>query len=214
MDMNNLSSRIQEILDRCQEPPSEELVSEVIHGTLSVLVAMYGADSSQETIWRASLDRIRIENPNNDSVIFVRSIAATRGILSTLLNELNSGFIGSLRNAMTSEILGSFVKLAHSVLDEFGENGKDVAAVLTAAAFQDTIRYLASKNGLEERSTLPEILEELKEEGILQNLQSSHTQSYLGFCNRAFHAEWTDLDMRSVKNTLAFTESLLSKHFS
>ena len=214
MDINALSSRIQEILSRCQEPLSEELLSEIVHGTLSVLVAMYGADSSQETVWRASLDRIRIENPNNDSVVLDRLIAATRGVLKTVLNEIDSGFIGSVRSAMTSEILGSFINLAHNILDEFGENGKDVSAVLTAAAFQDTIRYLASKNGLDAYFSIPEILEELKEEGVLQNMQLSLTQAYLGFCSKALHAEWTDLDLKAVKNTLALTESLLSKHFS
>jgi hypothetical protein len=213
MDANTLGSRIHEVLEKCHEQTSEELLSELIHSTLTILTAMYGADSSQEAVWRSLLDRIRLENPNNDHAVLVRSIGATRGVLQTLLHELDCGFIGSLRTSMTSEILGSFIKLAHGVLDEFGEGGKDVAAVLTAAALQDTVRYLAGKNGLEERGSLPEILEELREEGVLHNIQSSHTQSYLGFCNKALHAEWAELDMRTVKNTLAFTEALLSKHF-
>jgi hypothetical protein len=214
MDANTLGSRIQDVLDKCQGPPSEELLSELIHGTLTVVRAMYGANSSQEVVWRASLERIRIEHQNSDPIVLNRSIAATRGVLQALLQEIDSGFIGSLRTAVTSEILGSFIKLAHGVLDEFGENGKDVAAVLTAAAFRDTIRYLANKNGLEERDELSEILEELREEGILRNTQAGNTQSYLSFCNKALRAEWTEVDMCAVKNTLAFTEALLAKHFS
>src|SRR5207244_1686019 len=102
---------------------------------------------------------------------------ATGGALQTMLEEVNSGFVGSLRASITAEVLSDLVKLARSVIDESGSSGKDVAAVLTAAAFEDSIRRLAAKEGVAHYEKLADTLVELKKNGALQGAQVGIAQS-------------------------------------
>jgi hypothetical protein len=214
MDTATVKSRIEALLAKTQKQVSLEVLSELQQGTLTLMRAMYGPSSSQENVWRASLDQIRgIHHPGATSVL-TQSGAAIRGALQTMLEEVDSGFIGSLRDAITGEVLSDLVKLSRKVLEESPVVGKDVAAVLTAAAFEDTIRRLAAKSGLGDHEKLADTLEELKKQGALQGAQVGIAQSYLSFRNKALHAKWGEVDLSAVESVLAFTEQLLLKHFS
>ena len=214
MDAATLKARIQAVLAKCQEQPSLELLSELQQATLTLMNAIYGVKSSQETVWRASLDHIRASYHPSKPNTLNQSVSATRGALQTMLQEVDSGFVGSLRATITAEVLSDLVTLARRVMDESGSSGKDVAAVLTAAAFEDTIRRLATKEGIAHYEKLGDTLEELKKKGILQGAQVGVAQSYLSFRNKALHAKWAEVDMASVQSALAFTEQLLLKHFA
>jgi hypothetical protein len=61
-----------------------------------------------------------------------------------MLAELDSGLIGSIRQQAAAEVLSDFVALSRAALDEAGGQGKNVAAVLVAAAFEDSIRRLGA----------------------------------------------------------------------
>ncbi len=214
MDVPTLRARIQAVLTKCNEQPSLALMSELQQATLTLMNAMYGLKSAQETVWRASLDQIRGSRHPSSPNILNYSVSATSGALQTMLQEVDSGFVGSLRATITAEVLSDLITLARRVLDQSGSNGKDVAAVLTAAAFEDTIRRLAAKEGIAHYDKLADTLEELKMKGILQGAQVGVAQSFLSFRNKALHAKWAEVDMPSVQSALAFTEQLLLKHFA
>ncbi|KAB2960461.1 MAG: hypothetical protein F9K13_05220 [Candidatus Methylomirabilis oxygeniifera] len=122
--------------------------------------------------------------------------------------------LGSLRDAVTSEVLSDLIKLARTVSDEGGEATKNVAAVLAAAAFEDSLRRLAASAGLPHQEKLADVVTALKEKDVLQGAQVGIAQSYLSFRNRALHAKWTEVDRPEVASILGFTEALLVKHFS
>lgn len=212
MDAATLKSRIQTLVAKTRQQPTLELLNELQQGTLTLMNALYGPSSSQENVWRASLDQIRADYRPNKANILIHLIAAIRGALQTMLEEVDSGFIGSLRDAITGEVLSDLVKLSRKVLEE--SSGKDVAAVLTAAAFEDTIRRLSTKYGIADHEKLADILEELKKQRVLQGAQVGIAQSYLSFRNKALHAKWGEVDLSAVESALAFTEQLLLKHFS
>jgi hypothetical protein len=104
--------------------------------------------------------------------------------------------------------------LSRHVLEEPGENQISVAAVPAAAAFEDTIRRMAETSG--ESTTgvdLSNVINRLKEKGILQSPQLGIAVSYLKFRNHALHARWEQIDRSSINSVLAFVEALLLKHF-
>lgn len=214
MDAVILGDRIQDLLDWCQQPPSIELLKELTHGTLSLMHAMYGTDSSQEIAWRLSLDQIRGKAPLHDPNVQKQLVEATRGVLQIMLQEIDSGFIGTIHTAITAEILSGFIRLAHSKLDESGKMGKDVAAVLTAAIFDNTIHRLGNRYGLEDHDSIADVLEDLEKDGLLPRAQIDIARSYLNFRDMALHANWTKIEMAVVRSVLDFTENLLSTHFS
>ena len=135
--------------------------------------------------------------------------------MSNLKGELDSGLIGSLSRTITGEVLSDFLGLAKEALDRGDENGKNVAAVLTAAAFEDTIRRMGVSfaESMKTGRAL-KIVIALKERGILVGAQFGTVQAQLQFRNNASHADWNKIDRVGVGTALQLVQELLLKHFS
>jgi hypothetical protein len=110
------------------------------------------------------------------------------------------------------EVLRDLLGLARVALDE---DQKDVAAVLAAAAFEDTMRRMGRELAyIQDRPKLSDVLQTLQAKHVLDGPQFSTAQSYLTFCNRALHAEWDRIDGPTTVGAVAFVEQLLLEHFS
>jgi len=137
------------------------------------------------------------------------------GTLENLKGELAAGFAGSLRQQMTGAVLTDFIGLARSVLADTTDGAKNVAAVLAAAAYEDTIRRMGRDlAGIMGRDDLNEVIEGLKKAGVLVAPQLGIAISYLKFRNDALHADWAKIARESVHSVLGFVEQLLLKHFA
>jgi hypothetical protein len=142
-------------------------------------------------------------------------VAFAKGALQNLKDEIEAGLTGSLRHQVTGEVLTDFIQLARAALDEPGDGAKNVAAVLAAAAFEDTLRRMGQTlAGIVGKEDLPNVLTALKDAGIIQGPQVGIAQSYFTFRNKALHANWSEIQRESVLSALAFVEGLLMKHFS
>jgi hypothetical protein len=90
-----------------------------------------------------------------------------------------------------------------------------VAAVLAAAAFEDTIRKMGAQLcGIQTRDDLSKIVIALKTQGILVGAQFGTVQAQLQFRNDALHADWNKIDAVGVRTVLQLVQELLLKHFS
>ena len=123
------------------------------------------------------------------------------------------GILTSIRRAITGEVLSDLLKLSRTVLEDTGDSPKNVAAVLAAAALEDTIRRMAERNGIDAEGKLSEVLSALKSTGVIQGAQVGIAQSYLGFRNKALHANWDQIDRPEVVSVLGFVEQLILKQF-
>jgi hypothetical protein len=173
---------------------------------------LYGPNSSQE-------QRLLEYNRNIDATYgfskgSVYSIPAMKGVLISIKAELDAGFIGSIRASLVGEILTGLIKLGRATLEESGDGAKNVAAVLTAAAFEDVMRKLSDLNGLPEHEKLQDVLIALKDKEVLQRTEVGTAQSYLSFRNNALHARWSEVDRPVVQCALGFTEQIILKHFT
>jgi hypothetical protein len=138
---------VDELLAMSSTQSSVTLRNALYHSTLTVLQALYGPGSSQESDLRAYLERLaKGVNPRTPTIIDY-SFQAIKGVLEAVKAELDAGFVGSLRATLAGEILTDLVKLARATLEEAGDNAKNVAAVLTAAAFEDVMRKLSDLKG-------------------------------------------------------------------
>lgn len=202
------------LLSALTQPPTIELQNASYLGTISLMQALYGSNSSQEQALSTYIERLREKiHPSNQNIIN-QSILAIKGALTSIKAELDSGFIGTLRRRLTGETLTDFIKLARAVLEEANNDAKNVAAVLAAAAFEDVIRRLAHLRGGKDTEKLADVLIWLKDMGVLQGSEVGIAQSYLSFRNRALHAKWDEVDLPSVKSVLAFTEQIILKNFT
>lgn len=184
---------------------------QVFQGALNLLSAVYGPESPQvKDLQVVGAARTNTGVPDSRS----RGLAAL-GALQNLREELAAGLVGSLRARMAGGVIADFLGLARHTLEQPGDGAKNVAAVLAAAVYEDTIRRMGAElAGVVDRPKLADVLGQLKSNGVLLDAQFGIAQSYLQFRNDALHADWDRVQRESVASILGFVEQLLSKHFS
>ena len=153
----------------------------------------------------------------SEKVPFRATIAvagSSLGALRNLKREIEEGLVGNLRREVTGEVLSDLLRLGKEALANGTDGGKNVAAVLAAAAFEDTIRNLgATYCGIHTRESLPDILARLQAADILKGSQVGVVQSHFQFRNDAMHADWSKIDAVAVGTALSLVQELLLKHF-
>ena len=221
MDAEAVKRRIDAILSidpPGREPSSSgsERGSQILYGTLSILDGVYGPESVQSIRFKNQLDKAVSESRGTPATYTWNLLThAARGALLNLKAEIEADFVGSLQKKISGEILTDFIGLARAALEESSDSGKNVAAVLAAAAFEDTIRRLGSQfAGVIGRDDLVNVMDALKKSGILQAPQLGIALGYLNFRNHALHANWDQIQRESVQSVLGFVEELLLKHFA
>jgi hypothetical protein len=139
---------------------------------------------------------------------------AVAGALTNLEEEVRGGLLAAIERRVTSDVLSDFVQLARAALAETGDGAKNVAAVLAAAAFEDTLRRVAKRHaGVIGQDKLFDVVSALKESGLLVAPQLGIAQSYLQFRNLALHAEWSGIERAAVESCLGFVEQFLMSSF-
>ncbi len=218
MEQARLEARVDELLAlKLSGEGVSQLVTgnELYPGALTVLAAVYGPESAHAKALRDTAEEVRNRKHGTPSHNILDLNAAALGALKNLKAELSSGLAGSLQKRLTGDVLTDLVQLARAVLAEPGEGAKNVAAVLAAAAFEDTIRRMGSTlAGVLGRDDLSSVIDGLKLKGVLQPPQLGIALSYLNFRNRALHADWGAIERASVESVLGFTEQMLLRHFS
>jgi len=214
MNISVLKARVDALYVMASQQRSITQQNTLYHGTLGIMQALYGPNSSQEKALRTSIERFSNKAIPSAPSVIDDSVAAIGGVLAAIKAELDSGFIGSLRATLMGEVLTDFIKLARITLEESGDSAKNVAAVLAAAAFEDVLRRLADIKGFGHQEKLADILTALKDMGVLQGAEVGIAQSYLSFRNRSLHAQWNEVDRSAIESILAFTEQVILKHLT
>lgn len=211
MKSADILKRIDELLklEAKAGPQLPSNAAEISQGCVSLLTLVYGPNSGHVEHFNGTI--ASLEKTSRNFWI----VQASQGVLRNLKTEIESGLTGSLRHQITGELLTDLIQLARTVLEEPGDNAKNVASVLTATAFEDTIRRMGETlAGVIGKDDLADVLQKLKEAGVMKSPQVGIAQSYLPFRNRALHANWKDIQRESVLSVLGFVEQLLLKHFS
>lgn len=217
MDIETIKKRIDTLIALSAEACNElslQKQSEVYNGAISMISAIHGQESHHISTLRDVHKTVTAKKEGRPNLNFREVTHAAEGALQNLKAEIEGGLAGSLQKRLTSEVLTDMIQLARAVLDNSSESAKNVAAVLTAAAFEDTIRRMGSTfAGVMGKDDLSDVIEALKQKGVLIAPQLGIAVSYLNFRNRALHANWEQIDRASVNSVLAFVEGLLLKHF-
>jgi len=212
MDIATLKARVESLLIPFNHNSLED-ANKAFQGTLTVLSAVHGDESLQVKALIKSVDQAQ----NKRGVVGLISHEVSEvaiGAIKNLKEEIDAGVLGSLQKRFAGDVLTDFIQLARAILENKGDDAKNVASVLAAAAFEDTIRRMGSTfAGVIGRDKLDEVIEALKNNEILQAPQLGIAISYLNFRNHALHADWQHIDRAGVISVLGFVEQLLLKHF-
>lgn len=185
------------------------------HGALRLATTLYGADSAQVQDLREIAEEAKKE-PGSRSYHFRTMVQpVARGCLAAMHADVRFGLVERIERRGSGEVLGDLLGLAKHALAERTDGSKNVAAVLTAAAYEDTLRKMAATlTSVTERTNLADVINALKGAGLLQGAALSSGQSFLKFRNDALHADWEKIDYVAIGTCMAFVEGLLVKHFS
>lgn len=211
MDEAVLKSRVDSLLAGGWDAKDATRGHELFQGVVTLLIAVHGSDSVHVKSLVKESEQIRSKYGPSAVSSWVAVVAI--GALKNLKAELDAGLIGSLQRTITGEVLTDFIQLARTTLEEKGDAAKNVASVLAASVYEDTIRRLAATNGISHMDKLANVLAALKEKGLLQGSQVGIANSYLSFRNNALHSHWDKVEREAVVSVLGFVEQLLLKHF-
>jgi len=180
----------------------------------SMLSALYGLSSPQTRRFLDGIDQIAKASPNPRNFDFNLAIHA-RGAIRNCTAELKAGLITRQRILIEGEVLGEMIRLSKDALEEKVEPAKNVAAVLTAAAYEGLLRKMGEEfANVLDRPKLELVIGKLKDCDVLKGGQVATALSYLKLRNDSLHADWHNVDRSQVESCLAFCESLLLKHFA
>ena len=135
-----------------------------------------------------------------------------RTILVHALQDFEAGLMAELDTRITGEVISDLLQLAKIALRD---SRKDVAAVLVAAALEDSLKRCARLNGLEisEKTPLTQVIKALKSEGVRVGGQKGVANTLPGFRNAALHANWAEIAETDVASVIGFVEQFLVRNF-
>jgi hypothetical protein len=181
------------------------IAAEALQFAVSMAVAFYGQSSPQLEMIQARYTR----NPKDSSIV-IHQFAI--GAIRNMVAEIQGGLVENVRLQITGEVLADLVALAR---DALAKGTVHVAAVLTAAAFEDTLRSIAkAKIGLTTREKLDQVLLQLKNQGVFQGGEPGTIQGFLKFRNDSLHADWANVQESQVASCLSLVDTLIVKHLS
>ncbi|OGY68536.1 MAG: hypothetical protein A3B94_00155 [Candidatus Jacksonbacteria bacterium RIFCSPHIGHO2_02_FULL_43_10] len=125
---------------------------------------------------------------------------------------MNAGLITNIVIQASGAIIGDFLAIAKN---ELKNGNKDVAAVLSSAALEDSLKRKAEEFSIKtEGKDLSQIINALKSQGIFSGAETPIVSSYVKLRNSAMHADWAKIQGADVGSLIGFLEPFLIKNFS
>ncbi|MFA4966649.1 MAG: DUF4145 domain-containing protein [Candidatus Margulisiibacteriota bacterium] len=188
-----------------------EIINQVYFRTVTIIENLYGRNDTR--LKTMSDYKVKIY----DSVSWQTSsmqeckdylLGVLKGIRSDISNEL----IFNLEKQVIGSVVADFLALSKSIAED---GQKDVAAVLASAAIEDALKRYSALNGLDvEGKDMSEVINAIKSKGLIKGPQASLLSSYVQTRNKAFHADWSKIDMQNVKSLISFTEEFILQNLS
>jgi hypothetical protein len=216
VDKEKVVNRARELLAVCENAGmNPNQISEAYYGALNLLRVVQGSGSVQEQELIAAVSTANKPRSGNHGFNLRHYVApAVQGALKSLIADIEAGLTGNIAMQVSGEVLGDLLGLAREALDTEGESQQKVAAVLVAAAFEDTLRRLAeTKAGITDRPKLDVVVDRLKTAGVLVGVTVSNAKGFIKFRNDSLHADWKNVREPTISSCLAFVEGLLREHF-
>ncbi len=139
------------------------------------------------------------------------SIQQTFGLLKSVKEEWGHGMLGQIEFNIAGATFDDFLDHA----EEFHKGNKTIeSSVLSSFVFEDTIKKICKKNGVETNGRkLDNLIDDLVKKDVLTQVKAKRAKSSAGVRNHALHAEWEKLDIKDIgamiKNTREFIEEFL-----
>jgi hypothetical protein len=137
---------------------------------------------------------------------------AAIGVFTAARDDYNRGFATALDQRISGEIFGDLLNSANAALQE---GYKDSAAVLAAAAFEDSLKKIGVLHGLEIGGReLQDLVNLLKAQQILTGASGKIAGNLVKTRNAAMHADWNKITAEEVGGLIGFVRQMIVQHLS
>jgi hypothetical protein len=189
-----------------------------IHGSIqsaiSIISLIYGENSVQ---MKRFLEISKIGAAARDAIAGVyekRMVQQVKDFLDSALADLEAGLTGSIQIHAKGEVLGDFVSLSREALNLRNDQADRVAAVLAAAALEETLKQLGQSKDVDVYNRdMRGVIQKLKDANILVGPQAGIASGFVKFRDAAFHGQFDQIDRPATESALTFVEGLLSNTF-
>jgi hypothetical protein len=191
--------------DNGYDDVDRQLWTRWVTSALNIVQASFGADSIHFGELRRAIE--------SESMSGARiAVESAKGAFGAAKGDFEGGYVSSLAQGIAGEVFGSLLNSARAALNE---GFKDSAAVLAAAAFEDSLKKIGALHGIDvAEQELGNVINALKAGGLLQGGAAKLAERYLNLRNSAMHANWEKITQEEVGGLIGFMEQLLLKHLS
>ncbi|MDD5114870.1 MAG: hypothetical protein PHC94_12705 [Methylobacter sp.] len=161
------------------------------------------------SFFRVELDRL-MTNEQLKHGIPLSVTEKVLGLLQSVQLEAQAGLLTKLEDQVIATAFDDFLDHA----SQYHKSGKvKEAAVLASAVLEDTVKRVATKNGISPSGlSLEPLIDELAKGGIVTQVKAKRLKSYSAIRNHALHAEWDKLDLKDVGAQISGLRELLDEH--
>lgn len=141
-----------------------------------------------------------------------RVVGQLTAVLNELLSDIDAGLISSAIDQARAETLDDLLDVA---LFYFAEKRKDGSGILGTAVFEDTLRRVARKTGLNDKGVKTDVLiTQMTQAGTITPIMAKRCRAAAGVRNSALHGQWDELSLDDAHAVISLTRELLSTHLS
>ena len=144
---------------------------------------------------------------SRDNDIKSQCVGEMVSVLENLLTDINAGLISSLADRIRAETFDDF--LEHAI--QYHKEGRKEAGVIAGVVFEDTIRRIAKRLGIENRS-LEDTINDLVKKEVFNQATAKRAKAAAHVRTKATHALWDEFELEDVSATINLTRELISVH--
>jgi len=139
--------------------------------------------------------------------IYIAHVEKGRGILKAVKQEIDGGWIFTVKGLVSAEIFSDFLEMSEYLLKE-GHGYKDASAVMIGSVLEEHLRQLCNKNSIPVEITkdgkpVPKKADLLNSElgaaDIYNKLDQKSITSWLDLRNKAAHGKYTEYTKEQVE---------------
>ena len=175
---------------------SNEEFQEFRAASTSFIGRVFGTDASFYTDF---VSRVKSNHPIDTT--------SGRGILKAIKQEIDGGWLITVKGLVSAEIFTDFLEMAGHLLEE---SYKDPAAVMIGSVLEEHLRQLCAKNGVD--TTIPDaktgrdvpkkadrMNNDLTAAGVYNKLYQKTILGWLDLRNQAAHGHYAAYDIKQVQ---------------
>lgn len=182
-----------------------ELFNELRTSSLSFIKNLYG---SEHPYFLDFNDRVQQSRPSQTEY--------ARGILKAIKNEIDGGWLVTMKGLISAEIFSDFLEMADHLLKE---GYKDPASVMIGSVLEEHLRQLCIKNGIptdDPKNGRPKkadlLNSELGNASIYNKLDQKNVTAWLDLRNKAAHGKYGEYNQQQVEFMLQAVTEFMTRN--